>query len=114
MDMPYLDKTTAEDFGKFKLVGTDDYGNEIYSLGTRDSNSGNLLEDLARIQGLSDEYVFISTSPYINMVLRIGGWLSRSASLPILGRPLVIKGLRQAFPQLCSLAGFSAVGGTQS
>jgi hypothetical protein len=80
MAMPYFDKTSAEDFGKLKLVGTDDYGNEIYSLGTQDNNLGNLLEDLASIQGLSDQYVFISTSPYINMILRIGGWLPASHS----------------------------------
>jgi hypothetical protein len=114
MAMPYFDKTSAEDFGKLKLVGTDDYGNEIYSLGTQDNNLGNLLEDLASIQGLSDQYVFISTSPYINMILRIGGWLSRSASLPFLGRPLVIKGLRQSYPQLCSLLGSPMAGGTVS
>ena len=41
MAMPYFDKTSAEDFGKLKLVGTDDCGNEIYSLGTQDNNLGN-------------------------------------------------------------------------
>ncbi|KUG05445.1 hypothetical protein ASZ90_017127 [hydrocarbon metagenome] len=105
MEMPYLDKTVPEDFGKIKHVGTDLQGNEIYALGTKDSHLGNLLDDMANIQGISDQYVFLSTSQYVNTILRIGGWLSRSASLPFLGRPLVVRGLRQAYPALCSMVG---------
>ncbi len=102
MNMPYLDKTTPEDFGKIKPIGTDKNGNEIYSLGTKVSRLGNLLDDLAGLQGIANQYVFLCTSPYVNNVLRVGGWLSRSASLPSLGRPLVVSGLRKAFPALCS------------
>jgi hypothetical protein len=102
MKMPYLDKTTPEDFGKIKHIGNYQ-GDEIYSLGTKYSDSGNLLNDMANLQGVSDQYQFVITSPYVNWTLRIGGWLSRSASLPSLGRPLVISGLRQAYPELCSL-----------
>lgn len=103
MEMPYLDKTTPDDFGKIKHIGNDHEGNEIYALGTKQSDSGNLLHDLANLQGVSDQYLFLSTSPFVNITLRIGGWLSRSMSLPSLGRPLVISGLRQTFPDLCTL-----------
>lgn len=103
MKMPYLDKTTPEDFGKINHIGNDHQGNDIYALGTKQSESGNLLNDMADLQDVSDQYLFISTSPYVNMTLRIGGWLSRSAFLPSLGRPLVMSGLRQAYPDLCSL-----------
>lgn len=103
MEMPFLDKTEPEDFGRIKHIGTDQHGNEIYSLGTRASYSGQLFEDLAALQGVSDQYQFWSTSPYVNNILRIGGWLSRSASLPSLGRPLVISGLKKAYPGISSL-----------
>lgn len=102
MEMPYLDKTTPEDFGKIKHVGSDQE-NEIYALGMKHSDSGNLLNNLADLQEISDQFLFIGTSPYVNMTLRLGGWLSRSVSLPSWGRPLVIKGLQQAYPELCSL-----------
>lgn len=103
MAIPYLDKTTPEDFGKIKHIGTDKNGNEIYALGTKISKHLDFLDDMTSLLGVSDLYVFYNTSPYVNNVLRIGGWLSRSASLPALGRPLVVSGLREAYPSLCSL-----------
>jgi len=103
MAIPYLDKTVPEDFGKIKHMGTDHIGNEVYVLGTKSSQLENLLNDMASLQNISDQCLFVNTSPYVNNVLRVGGWLSRSASLPVLGRPLVISGLRSAYPALCSL-----------
>ena len=103
MEMPYLDKTTPEDFGKIKHIGTDKNSNEIYALGTKGSQLRNLLDDMASLQNVSDQYLFLNTSPYVNNVLRVGGWLSRSASLPSLGRPLVMSGLRKTYPALCLL-----------
>jgi len=104
MEMPYLDKTTPKDFGRIKHIGTDKDGNEIYALGTKSSSQlGNLLDDLVSFQAVSNQYSFLDTSPYVNNVLRVGGWLSRSASLPALGRPLVVMGLKNAYPALCSL-----------
>ena len=102
MAMPYLDKTTPDNFGNIKHIGTDNQGNEIYSLGTKSSHLGNILDDIADLHGVSDQYLFLCTSPYVNNVLRIGGWLSRSVSLPFLGRPLVVNGLRTAYSALCS------------
>ena len=102
MAMPYLDKTTPNDFGNIKHIGTDNQGNEIYSLGTKSSHLGYMLDDIADLHGVSDQYLFLCTSPYVNNVLRVGGWLSRSISLPFLGRPLVLSGLRKAYPALCS------------
>lgn len=103
MAIPYLDKTVPEDFGKIKPMGTDANGNEVYVLGTKSSQLENCLNDMAYLQSISDQYSFVNTSPYVNNVLRVGGWLSRSASLPALGRPLVKYGLRIAYPSICSL-----------
>ncbi|HHW61817.1 MAG TPA: DUF3189 family protein [Syntrophomonadaceae bacterium] len=100
MELPYLDKTSAEDFGKIKYIGTDESGNEIYALGTKASDSGPLLQDLAVLQGIDDEFEFIRTTPFVNPILRIGGFLSRSASLPFVGRPLLISGLKKAYPYI--------------
>lgn len=102
MALPYLDKTSPEDFGKLKYFDTDKRGSAVYTLGTRSSKAGNLLKDLVNIMGISDQYLFFNTSPYVNNTLRIGGWLSRAASLPAMGRPLVIAGLKQAYAKLCT------------
>lgn len=103
MAVPYLDKTTPEDFGKLKHIGTDKNGDQIYALGTKISRHLELLGDMAGLLDVSNQYVFLNTSPYVNNVLRVGGWLSRSVSLPALGRPLVVSGLRDAFPALSSM-----------
>lgn len=102
MALPYLDKTSPEDFGKFKYFESDVQGNAIYTLGTKSTNADALLKNLVNIMGVSDQYLFLNTSPYINNTLRIGGWLSRAASLSSIGRPLVMIGLKQAYAKLCA------------
>lgn len=101
MDLPYLDKTTPEDFGKIKYIGTDEKGHEIYSLGTKSLKPGPILKDLAELQGISDQFAFFRTTTMVNNILRVGGFLSRSASLPSIGRPLVMSGLKKSYPQVC-------------
>jgi hypothetical protein len=109
MEMPFLDKTTPEDFGKIKFIGDDNKGNKIYSLGTKYSKMGELLKDIAKLQGVEDQYMFVCTSPYVNNTLRIGGWLSRAVSLPAIGRPLVVRGLKMAYTALCSFVETNAI-----
>jgi len=103
INLPYFDKTTPDDFGKIRRVGTDADGNDIYVLGTKNGNSGGLLSGLVDTQNLTDKFRFVDTMPYVNMWLRIGGWLSRGLSLPALGRPLIRIGIMQAYPKLVSL-----------
>lgn len=103
INLPFFDKTTQNDFGKIRRVGTDADGNDIYVLGTKNGNSGGLLSGLVDIQNLTDKFRFVDTMPYVNMWLRIGGWLSRGLSLPVLGRPLIRIGILQAYPKLVTL-----------
>jgi hypothetical protein len=103
MQLEYLDKTTPEDFGHFKPVGRDQSGNRIYCLGTKNSDMGSLLADLVNLQGVSEQYLFVGTMAHVNWILRLGGWLSRAVSLPAVGRPLVVSGLKMAYPGLANL-----------
>jgi hypothetical protein len=100
MNLPYFDKTKPDDFGKIRRVGTDAEGNNIYVLGTKSSNSGGFLTSLIEARNLTDKFRLINTMPYVNTWLRIGGWLSRSLSLPWLGRPLIMIGIKKAYPEL--------------
>lgn len=103
INLPYFDKTQKDDFGKIRPAGTDADGNAIYVLGTKNSDSGGLLTSLAEAQDAAQEFRFVDTMPYVNMWLRIGGWLSRSLSLPLLGRPLIRAGIKAAYPGLKNL-----------
>lgn len=102
-NLPYFDKTQKDDFGKIRRTGTDPEGNDIYVLGTKNGNSGGLLTSLVKAQGAAHQFRFVDTMPYVNMWLRIGGWLSRGLSLPFLGRPLIKTGIKQAYPKLKTL-----------
>lgn len=103
MKIPLFDKTTKEDFGKMHYTGLDEAGNEVYFIGTRHSNFDSTINGLASLMGLSQDFVFTNTMPYVNFILRIGGFLSRGLSKPTLGRPLVFRGARAAYPGLVNL-----------
>ena len=103
VDLPYFDKISPDDFGKINKVGTDADGNDIYVLGPKSSNSQSLLTGLIEAQGLTNCSRLIDTLPLVNNWLRIGGWLSRTLSLPALGRPLIRIGILKAYPQLVTL-----------
>jgi hypothetical protein len=100
INLPGFDKTTPDDFGKIRYVGTDSESNDIYILGTKSGNSGALLSTLAEAQNISNNIRFINTMPYVNTWLRIGGWLSRGLSLPFLGRPFIRIGIKEAYPKI--------------
>lgn len=100
MSLPYFDKTTPDDFGKIHYIGKDDADNQVYTLGTSSSPFGYVLKGLTELMGIEDNFLFVDTMPQVNFILRIGGWLSRSLSLPDLGRPLIFKGIQDAHPDL--------------
>ncbi|NLB88174.1 MAG: DUF3189 family protein [Syntrophomonadaceae bacterium] len=103
MNLPLFDKNSPDDFGKMHLIGKDEAGNEVYVLGTRHSNFEPTIRGLATLAGVSQDFVFTHTMPYVNIILRIGGFLSRGLSWPVLGRPLVFRGARIAYPSLVKL-----------
>jgi hypothetical protein len=35
MDVPYYDKTSDEDFGSIRYMGTDEFGHDVYVLGKK-------------------------------------------------------------------------------
>nr|WP_296864382.1 DUF3189 family protein [Thermosyntropha sp.] len=100
MKLPLFDKTTPDDFGRIYYVGSDQKGNEIYILGTQNSNFEPALRSLTALMELDKEFVLVCTMSYVNVVLRLGGFLSRRMSCPLLGRPFVIWGSKLAFPHL--------------
>lgn len=103
INLPIFDKNTNADFGKMHFIGEDERGNQVYVLGTRHSNFEPTIKGLASLTGVSQDFVFTHTMPYVNIILRLGGFLSRGLSMPTLGRPLVFRGARSAFPSLVNL-----------
>ncbi|MGI6413728.1 MAG: DUF3189 family protein [Syntrophomonadaceae bacterium] len=103
MALPYFDKTTPSDFGKLKYVGDDPQDNQVYALGTKQSDCLNVLEGLVDLMEIGDRFVFADTMPYVNLTMRIGGWISRALALTSIGRPIVLQGTKDIFPHLVGL-----------
>lgn len=105
-NLPYFDITDTGDQGRVFPVGTDEFGNDVYILG-RGSNelpirqavqSGCLLAG-----GDPRRVLFVNTLKAVNWQMRVGGFLSRRMGLVCLGRPLVTRGARRAYPKLVQI-----------
>jgi hypothetical protein len=103
MALPLFDKTIPRDFAVFHFNSEDNLGNRVYTLGTKSGTYGYALAALTKLMDAEERFIHVGTMPCLNNILRIGGFLSRSLNLPFLGRPLVIIGLRKAYPKLLAL-----------
>ncbi|MCG0278016.1 MAG: DUF3189 family protein [Thermanaeromonas sp.] len=104
--IPYFDRRRKSEEGHIQFMGRDTAGNEIYAVGKR--GMGKLLEnfvyDLTCALGLPrEELLLVDTTPLVNSLMALGGFLSRRLGLTFLGRPLVVCGVRKAYPGLVRL-----------
>lgn len=103
MALPLFDKTTPKDFAVFHYTGEDKSSNPVYTLGTKSGTYGYALAALTKLMDAEERFMHVGTMLCLNNILRIGGFLSRSLNLPFIGRPLVIAGLRKAYPKIKAL-----------
>lgn len=103
--LPYFDKTGAYDFGNFRFMGIDEMRNEIYVLGKKSlaDRYTLLIMSIADILGVKHEIIALDTNCKVNLIMKIGGFLSRRLNLVSLGRFLLGIGLKRAFPELVLL-----------
>lgn len=106
MSLPYFDTQKSQDHGILQLLGSDEKGNLIYSVGLETTAEQALL-GLRNLLAITDAKAppvhFIATMPAVNLWMKIGGVCSRVFGLKGIGRPLVIWGLRKAYPDLVKL-----------
>lgn len=104
--LPYYDAQVNKDHGQLRFMGIDQYKNQVYIIGRR--NSGRILEKvyhgLLEIFNIPiDEVYMVSVMPYVNWRMVVGGYISRRLGLIRIGRPLVTEGTRVAFLNLVSM-----------
>jgi hypothetical protein len=105
-EVPYFDQVPGHCKGTVMRVGRDDAGNDVFILGRRrDADLAiNAVLSAARFLGSLDTAIlFVDVSKRVNLLMRIGGYLSRGLSLVPIGRPIVVYGTRKAFPSIASL-----------
>ena len=106
MDLPYFDKVPSTDVGNIFRMGQDEQENEVYILGCR--NCGPMVEkttrEMNRLLGITqNEVVMVNTTSSLNITIKIGGYLSRRLGLTGIGRILLCRGIRRAFPNFIKL-----------
>lgn len=103
LTLPYFDARSKGEEGEVRFMGKDREGNHIYTAGKKKLGSRfeALLHDLAEALGIAPQkIIFINTSSLVTLTMRIGGFISRRLGIAILGRPLVIWGIRRAYFQI--------------
>lgn len=105
LQLALFDRQTKEGHGQLHFFGFDEWQNQIYSVGCRNVGKSveNILFGVANILGRGHELVFIDTLHCVSIKMRIGGYISRRLGLVSLGRPLVMAGTREAYPNLANL-----------
>ncbi len=103
---PLFDQGSPENHGIIHLIGVDEQGNQVYSMGCRNAFTiiNNSLLGIMEIFKLNpQELYFVDTLSCVNNEMRVGGFLSRQLGITGIGRPLVIKGSQKAFNDLVKL-----------
>lgn len=105
-NLPYFDQQINQDHGQLRLLGNDQFDNQIYIIGRQSFKKilENLYLGLAELFDIpKDEIILVNVMPYVNWRMVVGGTLSRRFGLIKLGRPIVAQGTREAFLDLVSL-----------
>ncbi|MEW5922093.1 MAG: DUF3189 family protein [Bacillota bacterium] len=106
MNCPYFDKVSGSEVGIIHHMGRDERENDIYILGCRSCGPivEKIIREMGRLLGIApDEVVMVDTTPYLNILLKMGGFLSRGLGLVGPGRIILYRGIRLAFPSFKGL-----------
>lgn len=101
-----FDRVGDDQHGIVQFAGVDDEGNEVYILGR---GPGFKVVERAFRSGFRvgggdpDQLLFVNALVTVNLLMRVGGFLSRRLGWVFLGRPLVVYGTRRAYPDLVRL-----------
>lgn len=106
LSIPRFDDVGAGDMGILDFMGSDVQGHEVYVLGrgaAREVAERALKSGFALAGGSPDEILFVDALAEVNLIMRVGGFLSRRLGWVALGRPLAAYGTAKAFPRLVRL-----------
>ncbi len=100
LKVPRFDSIRGWEHGKLFLVGVDHAGNEVYTMGRRNSAGLviRLITEFTRLCGGNpEEYYFVNCVQLLNPFMVTGGYSSRALGLVGLGRPIVAFGTILSF-----------------
>ncbi len=106
LGVPHYDQYQRVTHGRFRFIGRDMLGNEIFVLGKRTAgpNVTIFIHKIVELFDCEREICPVDTTSPINPLMVIGGFLSRGLNLVTIGRPLVVYGTQIAYPFLVQIA----------
>lgn len=93
---PWFDQTRDSEVGNPRLMGVDEWGHQVFTLGLAGGRREMIraLEQFLQMQGVDLSQIrFEDVLSHAGVPLRIGGYLSRRAGLVWLGRRLCVLGI---------------------
>lgn len=106
MNIPYFDRPISDDHGQIRLMGIDEFRNEVFVIGRRNEHIAfeNIAKGLIELYKLSDKrYIFVNVMPYVNWKMVLGGFTSRRLGWTQFGRPVIIKGVQHSYWKIVSM-----------
>ena len=106
LQVPRFDSIRGWEHGKLFLAGVDHAGNEVYTMGRRNSAAlvVKLIKEFTRLCGGNpDEYYFVNCVQLLNPFMVTGGYSSRALGWVGFGRPIVTFGTILSFPILVKI-----------
>lgn len=96
LHQPGFDRAEAHELGDLRLMGTDEWGNEVHVLGlagARRVMARALLDFLAALGVDTASLLLVDALQHAGVLLRLGGYASRRLGLVWCGRPLCALGV---------------------
>lgn len=106
LSVPNFDSIRSWGHGKLFRAGLDNTGNEIYTMGRRNSADLviKLIQEFTRLNGGNpNEYYFVDCVQLLNPFMVTGGYSSRALGWVRFGRPIVTFGTILSFPILVKI-----------
>jgi len=108
LNIKYFNNLTYRDMGRLIFHGTDDDGNQVYTIGRGISRAlvpamQNLAIALCRDRGFDERFLFVNCSSTVPPLMTMGGFFSRGLHLDFIGVPLLTAGARQTYYNIAKL-----------
>lgn len=100
LNVKYFNKLTKKDFGKLIFHGTDEDGNNVYTIGRKRNKFvvPAMKEMILLLQEkfqFDEKIIFSNTSPTVPLSMSFGGFFSRGLKIDFIGVPLLVRGAKQ-------------------
>lgn len=101
----YFDRAWPRDHGKIFPLGVDEYGHQICFMGREfyDDIIIRAIKGISQVYHLDNQILFVDAMPCVNLLMMLGGSVSRALRLIAIGRPVVIRGTQQCYKQIVQL-----------